>query len=100
VKNESSAPADGVAAGVDYTPKQIKTKVSEIIKKRRDGLETVFLGRACRVGFRQGPLPCHSQRDFFTLADCLDHAQCGRCRRRIGWPGFYSSTGTTRLSMM
>jgi len=40
MKYDASAPAEGEAVGVAFSPKQVKTKVTEIIKKRRSGSET------------------------------------------------------------
>ena len=69
---ESSTPADGNAVGVEYSPKQVKTKVSEVVKKGRDGTESVFWEvRVGSVAAKVYYTP-HRQRDFFTVVYWVD----------------------------
>ena len=72
MKTESSTPAEGDAVSVEYSPKQVKTKVSEIVKKRRDGSEVVYWD--VRVGSATAKVyyTPHHQRDFFTVVYWVD----------------------------
>jgi integrase len=84
MKNESSAPAPVLAdcpspalvpspaPVVEYSPRQVKTKVSEIVKKRRDGTENVFWEvRVGSVAAKVYYTP-HGHRDFFTVSYSVD----------------------------
>jgi len=88
---ESSAPAQGDAVGVEYSPKQVKTKVSEIVKKRRDGSEIVYWD--VRVGSAMAKVyyTPHQQRDFFTVAYWVDDK-----RKRILLPSKEAAIETAK----